>query len=87
MPCKPGVASPIPGFSIKTTFGEPLGVPVIKPTKILNQPGGTGLYPGKPLKRYLIRHSKGHQNLIMYSPPLNNVTIPVWSKSINWFRK
>ena len=47
MPCKPGVAGSIPGFSIKTSFGEPLGVPVIKPTQILNQPGGTGLYPGK----------------------------------------
>ena len=35
----------------KTTFGEPLGVPVIKPTHILNQPGGTGLYPGKPKKK------------------------------------
>ena len=23
MPCKPGVAGSIPGFSIKTTFGEP----------------------------------------------------------------
>ena len=51
MPCKPGVAGSIPGFSIKTTFGEPLGVPVIKPTQILNQPGGTGLYPGKSQKR------------------------------------
>ena len=50
MPCKPGVAGSIPGFSIKTTFGEPLGVPVIKPTQTLNQPGGTGLYPGKPQK-------------------------------------
>ena len=46
MPCKPGVAGSIPGFSINTTFGEPLGVPVIKPTQILNQHGGTGLYPG-----------------------------------------
>ena len=53
MPCKPGVAGSIPGFSIKTTFGEPLGVPVIKPTQILNQPGGTGLYPGKPQKSFL----------------------------------
>ena len=34
----------------KTTFGEPLGVPDIKPTQILNQPGGTGLDPGKPQK-------------------------------------
>ena len=50
MPCKAGVAGSIPGFSIKTTFGKPLGVPVIKPTKILNQPGRTGLYPGKPQK-------------------------------------
>ena len=50
MPCKPGVAGSIPGFSIKPTFGEPLGVLVIKPTQILNQPGGTGLYPGKPQK-------------------------------------
>ena len=50
MPCKPGVAGSIPGFSIKTTFGEPLGVPVIKPTQILNHSGGTGLYPGKPQK-------------------------------------
>ena len=50
MPSKPGVAGSIPGFSIKTTFGEPLGVPVIKPTHILNHPGGTGLYPGKPQK-------------------------------------
>ena len=50
MPCKPGVAGSIPGFSIKTTFGEPSGVPVIKPTQILNQPGRTGLYPGKPQK-------------------------------------
>ena len=38
MPCKPGVAGSIPGFSIKTTFGEPLGVPVIKPTQILTNP-------------------------------------------------
>ena len=53
MPCKPGVAGSIPGFSIKPTFGEPLGVPVIKPTQILNQPGGTGLYPGKPQKKHL----------------------------------
>ena len=50
MPCKPGVAGSIPGFTIKTTFGEPLGVPVIKPIQILNQPGGTGLYTGKPQK-------------------------------------
>ena len=50
MPCKPGFAGSIPGFSIKTTFSELLGVPVIKPTQILNQPGGTGLYPGKPQK-------------------------------------
>ena len=50
MSCKPGVPGLIPGFSIKTTFGEPLGVPVIKPTQILNQPGGTGLFPGKPQK-------------------------------------
>ena len=35
----------------KTTFGEPLGVPVIKPTQILNQLGRTGLYPGKPKKK------------------------------------
>ena len=34
----------------KTTFGEPLGVPVIKPTQILNQLGRTGLYTGKPQK-------------------------------------
>ena len=53
MPCKPGVAGSIPGFSIKTTFGEPSGVPVIKPTQILNQPGGTGLDPGKPQKVFL----------------------------------
>ena len=53
MPCKPGVAGSISGFSIKTTFGEPFGVPVIKPTQILNQPGGTGLYPGKPQKSAL----------------------------------
>ena len=51
MPCKPGVAGSVPGFSIRTTFGEPLGVPVIKPTQILNQRGGNGLYPGKPQKR------------------------------------
>ena len=31
----------------KTTFGEPLGVPVIKPTQILNQPDRTGLYSTK----------------------------------------
>ena len=55
MPCKPGVAGSIPGFSIKTTFGEPLGVPVIKPTHILNHPGGTGLYPGKPQKGLNVR--------------------------------
>ena len=52
MPYKPGVTGLIPGFSIKTTFGEPLGVPDIKPTQILNQPGRTGLYPGKPQKRW-----------------------------------
>ena len=51
MPCKPGVVGSIPGFSIKPTFGEPLGVPVLKPTQILNQPSGTGLYPGKPQKK------------------------------------
>ena len=28
-------------------------VPVIKPTQILNQPGGTGLNPGKPQKSIL----------------------------------
>ena len=28
MPSKPGVAGSIPGFSVKTTFGEPLGVPL-----------------------------------------------------------
>ena len=49
---KPGVAGSIPGFSLKTTFGEPLGVAVTKPTQILNQPGGTGLYPGKPQKSF-----------------------------------
>ena len=38
----------------KTTFGEPLGVPVIKPTQILKQPGGTGLYPGKPHSFFLL---------------------------------
>ena len=61
MPCKPGLAGPIPGFSIKTTLGEPLGVPVIKPTQILNQPGGTGLYPGKPQKKFvpLMRSPRG----------------------------
>ena len=32
MPCKPGIAGSIPGFSKKTTFGELLGVPVIKTT-------------------------------------------------------
>ena len=37
----------------KTTFGEPLGIPVIKPTEqILNQPDGTGFYPGKPQKDF-----------------------------------
>ena len=55
MPCKPGVAGSIPGFSIKTTFGEPLGVTVIKPTHILNQPGGNGLYPGKPKKFFFYK--------------------------------
>ena len=50
MPCKPGVAGSIPGFSIKPLLVEPSGVPDIKPTQILNQPGGTGLYPGKPQK-------------------------------------
>ena len=57
MPYKPGVAGSIPRFSIKPTFGEPLGVPVIKPTQILNQPGGTGLYPGKPQKNDVLVHS------------------------------
>ena len=61
MPCKPGVAGSIPGLSIKkTTFGEPLGVPVIKPTQILNQPGRTGLNPGKPQK------GKGTLIIILY---------------------
>ena len=50
MPCKPGVAGSIPGSSIKTTLDEPWDVPVIKPTQILNQQGGTGLYQGKPQK-------------------------------------
>ena len=54
MSCKPGDSGSIPGFSIKTTFGEPLGVPIIKPTQILNQPGGTGLYPGKPQKSFAL---------------------------------
>ena len=50
MPCKIGIAGLIPGFSIKPLSVEPSGVPDIKPTKNLNQPGGTGLYPGKPQK-------------------------------------
>ena len=50
MPRKPGVAGLIPGFSIKPLLVEPSGVPHIKPTQILNKPGGTGLYPGKPQK-------------------------------------
>ena len=37
------------------TFGEPLGVPVIKPTHSLNQPGGTGYYPGKPKKKNFLK--------------------------------
>ena len=53
MPCKPGVAGSIPGFSIKPLSVEPSGVPDIKPTQILNQPGGTGLYTGKPHKKSL----------------------------------
>ena len=52
MPCKPGVAGSIPGFYIKTTFGEPLGVPVIKSTQILNQPGGAGLYTQESHKKF-----------------------------------
>ena len=62
MPCKPGVAGSILGFSMKTSFGEPLGVPVIKPTQIFNQPGGTGLYPGKPQKVFLgISKKRSHR--------------------------
>ena len=38
MSCKPGVAGSISLFlhKKKNNFGEPLGVPVIKPTQILN---------------------------------------------------
>ena len=55
MPCKPGVAGSIPGFSIPDFSIKPLSVslwvfPLYKPTQILNHPGGTGLYLGKPQK-------------------------------------
>ena len=50
MSCKPGVVGSKFRLLHKTTFGEPLGVPDTKPTQILNQPGGTGLNPGKPQK-------------------------------------
>ena len=39
MSCKPGVASSIPGFSIKPLSVEPSGVPVIKNTQIINPRG------------------------------------------------
>ena len=40
MPCKPGVAGSIPGFSIKPLSVEPSGVPVILiNTQIINPPG------------------------------------------------
>ena len=39
MPCKPGVAGSIPGFSIKPLSVEPSGVPVIINTQIINPPG------------------------------------------------
>ena len=34
-----------------------MGVPVIKATQTLNQPFGTGLYPGKPQKSFFLKHS------------------------------
>ena len=54
MPCKPGVAGSIPSFSIKPLSVEPSGVPVIKPTQILNQPGGTGLYTQESHKKNVV---------------------------------
>ena len=52
MPCKPGVAGSIPGFSIKPLSVEPLGVPVINTHITINPPGPVLVTPhGKATKR------------------------------------
>ena len=53
MPCKPGVAGLIPGFSIKTTFGEPLGVPVIKTNTNLKPTRRNWFIPRKATKKQM----------------------------------
>ena len=52
MPCKPGFAGSIPGFSIKkTAFGEPLGVHDIKPTHYLEPARWNWFIPRKATKK------------------------------------
>ena len=48
----------IPGFSIKTTFGEPLGAPVIKTNTNLKPTRRNWFIPRKATKKFLSYTSK-----------------------------
>ena len=50
MPCKPGVAGLISGFSMKPLLAEPSGAPVPQPS--------TGYYPWKSHKKFFFSNNK-----------------------------